>query len=79
MNEESSFESIFQKLETIVERLEDGDISLDESLKLFEQGVLLCRTGSQKLEKAEHVIEQLVQSKTGEMVLLPWEEEEGGE
>ena len=47
------FESAISELETIVKRLEDGDLALEKSLELFERGVQLSRFCHSKLEEAE--------------------------
>ena len=48
-----------EKLEELVERLETGDLSLDEALKLYEEGVSLTRIGNQLLEGVEKRIVEL--------------------
>ena len=53
------FESAIAELETIVKRLEDGDLPLEKSLELFERGVQLSRFCHAKLEAAERRIEIL--------------------
>ena len=53
------FESAISELETIVSTLEEGDLSLDKSLELFERGVQLTRFCHQRLEEAEKKIEVL--------------------
>ena len=53
------FESAISELETIVNTLEEGDLSLDKSLELFERGVQLSRFCHQRLEEAERRIEVL--------------------
>ena len=53
------FESAISELETIVGTLEEGDLSLDKSLELFERGVQLSRFCHQRLEEAEKKIEVL--------------------
>ena len=54
-----SFEKSLEKLEEIVSKLEDGDLALDESLKLFEEGVKLSRECKERLELAERKIQKL--------------------
>ena len=56
------FESILEELGTVVERLESGQIPLDEALALYERGVGLARTGNQLLDGAEAQIKTLQQS-----------------
>ena len=53
------FESAIGELETIVKKLEDGDLSLEKSLELFERGVQLSRFCHTRLEEAERRIEIL--------------------
>ena len=54
--EDKSFESSLKELELIVAKLEDPDISLDESIELFEKGVLLANGCSKQLEMAKQKI-----------------------
>ena len=56
---EPSFEQALGELETLVETLEQGDLSLEESLKSFERGVVLTRTCQQALKDAEQKIQIL--------------------
>ncbi len=55
-----SFEAAIQKLGRIVEELESGELPLEDSLKLFEQGVLLARNSQRILDDAEKRVEQLL-------------------
>ena len=55
-NEEMSFETAMNRLEQIVRALEDGKVSLDESLKLYEEGIALVRLCSGRLDEAEQKI-----------------------
>jgi exodeoxyribonuclease VII small subunit len=57
------FEDTLNKLERIVSRLEEGDIPLEESLKLFEEGIRLSRLCNQKLDEAEKKVEILIKGK----------------
>ena len=70
------FEDAMKKLESIVERMEKGDMSLNESLKMFEEGVKLTRFCSQELHKAEKKVELLRRYVEGKLVGTPFEEEE---
>ena len=70
------FEDAMKKLESIVERMEKGDMSLNESLKMFEEGVKLTRFCSQELHKAEKKVELLSRDAEGKLVGTPFEEEE---
>ena len=58
--EEPSFESALARLAEIVEALEKGDLPLERSLALFEEGVRLSRLGAERLENAELRVEQLL-------------------
>jgi exodeoxyribonuclease VII small subunit len=55
------FESAIAELETIVKRLEDGDLALEKSLELFERGVQLSRFCHSQLEQAERRVEILTE------------------
>ena len=57
---ELNFEETMQKLETIVQELENGDLNLDESIKKFEEGMTLSKNASKYLEEAEKKITILV-------------------
>jgi exodeoxyribonuclease VII small subunit len=71
--EEPSFESALAQLEAIVDRLEQGDLALEEALRAFEAGVALTRRCAQQLTDAERRIEVLVRE--GESwVARPFEE-----
>ncbi len=59
------FEQAMARLETIVGELEKGDLPLDESLKIFEEGIRLSKTCLKMLEDAERKVEILVQEKDG--------------
>lgn len=59
------FEEAMARLETIVSELEKGDLSLDESLKIFEEGVKLSKTCLKMLDGAERKVEILIQDKDG--------------
>jgi exodeoxyribonuclease VII small subunit len=67
------FEDALEKLEKIVAQLEEGDISLEESLKLFEEGIRLSRFCSQKLDEAEKRVEILLKDKDGELIREPFD------
>jgi exodeoxyribonuclease VII small subunit len=59
------FEDALAKLEKVVSRLEEGDIPLDESLKLFEEGIRLSRFCNLKLDEAEKRVDILLKDKDG--------------
>ena len=66
------FEDALNKLEKIVSQLEEGDVSLEESLKLFEEGIRLSRLCNQKLEEAEKRVEILLKGEDGTLKAQPF-------
>lgn len=65
--EELSFEESLEKLEEIVNKLENGDIPLDEAIEKFETAMKLVKICNEKLEAAEESIAKIVQD-NGELV-----------
>lgn len=59
------FESALTELESLVERMEQGDLSLEESLRQFETGIMLTRACQQALQEAEQKVEILLGKDTG--------------
>lgn len=55
-----AFEDSIRRLGEIVESLEGGDLPLEESLRLFEEGVRLARTSQSRLDRAERRVEELL-------------------
>jgi exodeoxyribonuclease VII small subunit len=74
--EGQTFEAALAALEKIVRELERGDLPLEESLRLFEQGVRLSRECQERLNQAERRIELLLSDAEGRPVLAPFEEDE---
>jgi exodeoxyribonuclease VII small subunit len=68
-----SFEADLAKLEDIVRRLEEGNLSLDESLKLYEDGVAAYRRCHKTLTEAELKVRKLVETVEGELEEQPFE------
>jgi exodeoxyribonuclease VII small subunit len=68
----NDFEKAFQDLERIVQRLEGEQLSLDEALKLFEQGIGLSRFCHQKLEEVEKRIELILSDAKGDPKMEPF-------
>ena len=62
MSTDIKFEKALEQLEKIVEDLESGNLSLDDALKKYEEGVKLARLCTQKLQQAENKIEILTQA-----------------
>ncbi len=64
-DKKQTFETSLKELERIVRRLEDGDLALEDSLKLFEDGVKLSRECQARLDQAERRIEVLLKDENG--------------
>lgn len=64
---EQTFEESLNELERIVKQLENGDLPLEESLKLFEQGIKLSRLCKERLTAAERRIEVLIKDGRGDL------------
>lgn len=73
---EKKFETSLSRLEEIVTELEGGELPLEQSLKLFEEGIKLARICNVRLEEAERKVEILLKDKAGKMTAKPFEEEE---
>jgi exodeoxyribonuclease VII small subunit len=71
---EEKFEEALTKLEEIVKKMESGDLTLEESLKSFEEGVRLSRFCAKKLDEAERRIEVLLKNEEG-LDIRPFKEE----
>lgn len=57
---EPSFEQVLARLQHVVERLESGDLPLEDSLAVFEEGIRLSRLGARRLDDAERRVEELL-------------------
>jgi exodeoxyribonuclease VII small subunit len=68
------FETAIKELEGLVERMEQGDQSLEQSLKDFERGVELTRTCQKALKQAEQKV-QLLLEQSGQAELTPFDDE----
>ena len=73
---EMTYEQAYEKLEEYTEQLESGELSLDESLKVFEKAVGLIRYCGEKLEGAKKQMLVLVEGLNGEMEEKPFNPEE---
>ncbi|MDO6441233.1 MULTISPECIES: exodeoxyribonuclease VII small subunit [unclassified Marinobacter] len=67
----ADFEKSLDELETLVRNLEQGELSLEQSLSAFERGVKLTRACQQALKSAEQRVEQLVQNDDGTLETRP--------
>lgn len=70
---EMKFEAALEKLEQIVKKMEAGDLSLDDSLKMFEEGVKLAKQCGSRLDAAEKKIEILMKTEGGKAEPIPFE------
>jgi exodeoxyribonuclease VII small subunit len=73
---EQTFEESLNELERIVKQLENGDLPLEESLKLFEQGIKLSRLCKERLTAAERRIEVLIKDGRGDLNIATLETDE---
>ena len=71
-----SYEDAMKKLEEIVTKLESGEISLDESMRLFQQGTELTRVCSEKLNAIERQITKLIEKTDGSVTEEPIDTEQ---
>ena len=71
----TTFESSLEELERIVRQLEEGELTLEKSLELFEQGVRLSRDCQERLSQAERRIEILVRDNQGRPSVRPFDPE----
>lgn len=67
-----TFEAGLQRLEQIVKELEQGDLSLERSLELFEEGMKLSEICRRQLEEAESKVEILVKKSDGKVATEPF-------
>jgi exodeoxyribonuclease VII small subunit len=70
------FEDALGRLEEIVRKMEAGDMTLEESLKSFEEGIRLSRLCSGKLDEAERRVDVLLKQENG-ITVKPFHEEDG--
>jgi exodeoxyribonuclease VII small subunit len=73
---EEKFETAMKRLEEIVSKMEAGELPLDESLSLFEEGIKLARSLEKTLEEAERRVEVLLGDESGVPKTEPFEEDE---
>jgi exodeoxyribonuclease VII small subunit len=76
---EKKFEESLSKLESLVEKLEGEDLTLEDSLKAFEQGIRLARFCTKKLNEAEQKIEILLKDSDGNEQTKPFDLNHSGE
>jgi exodeoxyribonuclease VII small subunit len=68
----ASFEESLKKLESIVDKLEKGELSLEDSLELFEEGVSLSTACKKELDTAEGKVQMLVKQRDGSLKTEPF-------
>ncbi|XQE67716.1 exodeoxyribonuclease VII small subunit [Pseudomonas sp. P3C3] len=71
----ADFETSLAELQTLVERLESGELSLEDSLGAFEQGIRLTRDCQASLAQAEQKVQQLLE-RDGELQEVPFDAED---
>jgi exodeoxyribonuclease VII small subunit len=74
---DKSFEEAINQLERVVVELEEGELSLEEALKKFEEGIELSRFCTHKLTQAEEKVKKLIKTTRGEFKTEPLDDEEG--
>ena len=75
--EDIPFEEYLRKLEKIVQRLEEGELTLDESVMIYEEGMNISKICLEKLNKTKKKIEQLVIESEEKYSTKPFSEKEG--
>ena len=75
-NQSFAFEKSLSELESLVQKMESGDLSLEQALKAFGQGVKLTRECQQALAQAEQTVQQLLEN-SGQLETKPFEQLEG--
>lgn len=68
----ASFEESLNRLEKIVEQMERGDLPLEDSIKLFEEGMRLSAECKEQLEQAEGKVQILIKQRDGSMKAEPF-------
>ncbi|MBP5427535.1 MAG: exodeoxyribonuclease VII small subunit [Clostridiales bacterium] len=67
------FEKSMEKLQMVVNELEKGDLTIDESIKMFKQGIELSRLCTQKLDEVEKEVTLLIEGDNGDITEEPFE------
>jgi exodeoxyribonuclease VII small subunit len=75
MTDEIKFEDAINRLEGIVEELESGELSLEESLSAFEEGIKLSKICAKLLNEAERKVEILMKGEDGQLIAKPFSED----
>jgi exodeoxyribonuclease VII small subunit len=72
---EASYDALVARLEAVVAALEAGELSLEQSVERFAEGVTLARDAGRKLDEAERRVEQLVKDAAGVEIVGPLDED----
>jgi exodeoxyribonuclease VII small subunit len=72
------FEEALKKLQSIVEKMERGDLPLDEAMEQFSEGIRLARICHQRLEEAEQKVRTLLKEQQGGWTTAPFDPSSGG-
>ena len=75
MSDAPDFETALKRLEEIVKKLENGELSLDSALQLFEEGIKLSHFCHTRLEEAERRVEILLKNNSGQPRAVPFDSE----
>lgn len=67
------FEEVIKRLQVIVEKMERGDLPLEEAMESFTEGIKLAQYCHQKLEEAESKVQMLLKDQQGEWTVTPFE------
>ncbi|KAA3617416.1 MAG: exodeoxyribonuclease VII small subunit [Calditrichaeota bacterium] len=73
MKKDVKFEAALKRLETIVDQLESGEIDLDKSIKIYEEGNDLVKVCLEKLNSAEKKIKQISKDQSGNIIVDDFE------
>lgn len=68
-----NFETALNELETLIDKMETGQLSLEDSLKCFEEGIKLARQCQTSLKEAEQKVQILAQKENGDLALESFE------
>ncbi|MBN2675839.1 MAG: exodeoxyribonuclease VII small subunit [Alphaproteobacteria bacterium] len=71
-----SFEEAFSQLEKIIQQMDSAEVKLEDSVKLYEQGIALKKVCEEKLQSARLKIEKITLSPTGETLTQPFNPED---
>jgi len=74
-----TFEEAFAELESVVDKLEGGDLNLEDAMALFERGMFLARYCEKRLDQAELRVSQLITDESGKVAIQPFDPAESSE